>query len=281
MKKVRKLKQWPNGMQRRPNVAYERQLQKHSKPVGLPASLPLAHVTAAWKAIEIVKSGQFETRHCDVFDQELVYWFVLRPAYRGKNGDRPSHQLSHFPVAFVMRPEAVRHPRHVYPFDTGAGATGALANKADSHVYLEDYALEASHAGAMGQIGWAFGTVDAYFRGELRADIEDGIPFTESVTRGYIDVARMGREASNEHDKRASAIEMAATHDVQITDNLLLAILPKQYVEDGTDLVARLKKLRVTVDTYDWQPNRAPDEFQKDLMERTEAWFKTWSKMSK
>lgn len=260
-------------MPRRPNVAFERNLQKLSAPADQPGALPLAHVTSAWKASEIVKGGQLETRNCDVFNDDLLYFFVLRPAYRAKDGDQPSHQLSRFPVAFVVRPSAVPHPRHVYPFDTGAAAKGAFANKADNEVYLEDYALAPDHKGATGHIGWAFGTVDAYFRGELRTNIEDGVSFTDSVTRGYIDVARMGRENSNEHDKRASAIELASSHDVALKGNLLLAILPKPYLEDGTTLVDELNAMDVAIEYYDWQPNRAPDEFQKDLMELIFAWF--------
>lgn len=261
-------------MPRRANSAFERQLQTRSAPAGLPKAVPLAHVTAALTAIEIVKSGSFEVRDCDVFNAKLAYFFVLRPAYRGKGGDQPSHQLSRFPVAFILRPEAVPNPRHLYPFDTGAAARGAFANQADSLVPLEDYALSPNHAAASGHIGWAFRTLDAYFRGALRNDIEDGVPFTESVTRGYIDVARMGRENSNEHDKRASAIELAADHDVALNGNLLLAILPKPYIEDGTDLVANLKAMGADVEGYDWQPNRAPDEFQKDLMEISRVWYR-------
>jgi len=264
---------WKDGMPRRDGVNYDRQLIPRSAPGGLPAALPLVHVTAAWPAKEIVRSGKFTTKHCDVFQTELLYFFVLRPAYRSKFGQKESHQLSRFPVVFILRPEAVADPRHVYPFDTGGAAKGAFSKQADPYVPLEDYALEPTQAGAVGHIGWAFGTLDAYFEGRLRDGLLDGIPAGESVTRGFIDVARMGVEGSNDHDKRASTVELAASHNIDLKGNVELVILPKQYLEGNTALLDELTDLGADIELYDWQPNRAPDEFQKDIMRISREWY--------
>ncbi|MFG1345474.1 hypothetical protein V5F59_11315 [Xanthobacter autotrophicus DSM 431] len=260
-------------MPRRDGVNYDRQLITHSRPDGLPAKLPLVHMTAAWSATEIVRSGKFVTRRCDVFGAELLYFFVLRPAYRSRFGNEESHQISRFPVAFIVRPEAVPSPRHVYPFDTGGAAKGAFSSKADKYVPLEDYALEASHLAATGHIGWAFGALEAYFAGRLREDINDDIPVFESVTSGFVDVARMGVELSNEHDKRASTIELAAAHNVDLVGNVRLVILPKQYLEGNNPLTDLIEKTGAQVELYDWQPNRAPDEFQKDIRRICREWY--------
>lgn len=240
----------------------------------LPEDLPLVHVTAAWPAKEIVAAGKLVTRRCPVFESELLYFFALRPAYRSRFGAEESHQISRFPVVFVLRADAVKQPLHAYPFDTGGAALGAFAKQADKYVPLEDYALEPSHRGVSQFISWAFGTLDAYFDGRLRATLQDEVRPHESVAVSYLDIARMGVEGSNEHDKRASTVEIASSHNVDLAGNVQLIVLPKQYLEGNQTLLDSLKPLGADLETYDWQPNRTPDEFQKDIMRICRDWYR-------
>ncbi len=272
MKKAKGKPRFRGGMPRRDNVRYDRQLIARSARGALPAELPLVHVTAAWLAKEIVRDRAFTPKWCDVFEKDLLYFFVLRPAYKSKHGNEESHQLSRFPVVFIVKPSAVPAPAHVYPFDTGGAAKGAFAKQADPFVYLEDYAVEASHNGAVGHIGWAFSSLEGYYKGDLKQDIQADIPLSESVTLGYIDVARMGIEGSNQHDKRASTVEVASSHNVALQDNIDLVVFPKQYVE-GNPLYDEVIALGAEVELYDWQPNRAPDEFQEEIMTIAKAWY--------
>lgn len=267
-----------NGIPRRHGLPPDRQLRKRAARGTLPEKLPLVHVTAVWPASEIVRSGKFETRHCTTFKRNLLYFFVLRPAYRISDGDAKSHQINRFPVVFIVSPDAVPNPHHVYPFDTGGAVTGVFAEQADPHVPLEDYELEPKHAAAAGHIGWAFETLEAYYDGELKGDLLDNVPDFETVTRGYNDIARMGRSGSNRPDKRASAIEIAANHDIDLRGNVLLAILPKQYLEaaSGTnnDFIKLLMDWDIDTRVYDWQPNTKPNEFQEEIARIARAWFK-------
>lgn len=266
------------GMNRRRGVPSDRSLRKRASRGTLPEKLPLVHVTAVWTANEIVKSGKFQTSACSVFKRELLYFFVLRPAYRAKDGGTKSHQINRFPVVFVVAPKAVPNPHHVYPFDTGGAVSGAFAGQADPFIPLEDYELEPTHAAGAGHVGWAFGTAKAYFDGQLRADLLEGVPEFETITRGYNDIARMGRAGSNQHDKRASAIEIAANHDVDVKGNVLLAILPKQYLETpsgpNTGFIKLLEDHGIDTRVYDWQPNTMPDEFQDEIAAITRTWLK-------
>lgn len=176
-----------------------------------------------------------------------------------------------------MRPEAVKDPRHVYPFDTGGAAKGAFAKQADPNVPLEDYALEPSHAAVARFMSWAFDDVESYFEGRLRENLQTEVHSYEMVASGYLDIARMGVEGSNEHDKRASTIEVAASHNVDLMGNIQLMIFPKQFLEDYEAFHDNLKKLEALgadLETYDWQPNRTPNEFQKDIMRITQEWYR-------
>jgi hypothetical protein len=266
------------GVKRRSGGTPNRQLRQRSQPGKIRNELPLIHVTAVGVARDIVDSGKLEARVCPVFNRGLLYFFAMRAAYRLRDGDAKSHQINRFPFVFIVKPEAVPTPYHIYPFDTGGAVKGVFEAQSDPYVFLEDYELQPTLAAAAGQIAWAFGTLDAYLDGDLRSDILDGVPTHETVTRGFVDIALMARSGSNQPDKRASAIEVASSHDVLLKDNVVLAILPKQYLEeDGNnpnlDFITRLKAAGIPWEVYDWQPNTEPDEFQKEIADISKKFF--------
>lgn len=276
MARRKPIRRWSNGLPRREDGNFDRQLIGLAGSQALSPS-PLVHVTGVWKGKEIVERGTLKTGPCDVFPGELLYFFVLRPAYSLPRGGQESHQISRFPVVFIVRPEAVKDPRHVYPFDTGGAAKGAFVTQADPNIPLEDYALLPSHAAAAEFIGWAFGDLESYFEGRLREGLQEEIPYSRMVAAGYLDIARMGIEGSNSHDKRASAVEIASSHNVDLLGNVRLIILPKQFLEENDRFLEELRKLEAAgadVETYDWQPNRTPNEFQKDIMRISREWYK-------
>lgn len=266
----------PQKMRRRKGLPPQRQLRPRASPGALPEKLPLVHVTATGFAREIVESGQFEVRRCKVFNRDLVYFFVMRPAYRQKGGDAKSEKINRFPFVFIVSPDAVA-PFHVYPFDTGGADAGVFADQADEFVCLEDFELDTSHAAAAGQIGWAFGTLEDYFDGSLRNDLVADVPAHETVTLGYHAIAGIARSGSNQPDKRASAIEIATSHNVPLKDNVLLAVIPRQYLDDnGTEnsaFINQLKALKIEWRTYEWAPNMVPNELQEDIARVVRSYF--------
>lgn len=266
----------PQKMRRRKGLTPQRQLRARANRGTLPEKLPLVHVTATGFAREIVESGQFEVRRCKVFDRDLVYFFVLRPAYRRKDGDAKSERINRFPFVFIVSPDAVT-PFHVYPFDTGGADAGIFAAQADEFVCLEDFELEPSHAASAGQIGWAFESLEDYFNGELRSGLIADVPAYETVTLGYHAIAGMARAGSNQPDKRASAIEIATSHNVPLKGNVLLAVIPRQYLDDdgqeNTSFINQLKALSIEWRTYDWQPNTAPNELQEEISRIVRRYF--------
>lgn len=243
----------------------------------MPASLPLVHVTAVGRARDIVRTGRLETRRCRELGRELLYFFALKPAYGLKDGDDKSHQINRFPFVFVLAPEAVPNPYHVYPFDTGGALTGLFAG-ADPFVWFEDYELEPSHAAVTRYLSWMFGSVDAYYEGEIRPDILNGVEPYQTVTRGIVDIARMPATGSNRPDGRAAAIEVASSHNVGLQGHVRLAVIPKQYLQgDGNDPNAEfmelLKAQGIRWRTYDWQPNRSPNEYRDEIARIVKAFY--------
>lgn len=263
-------------MQRRKDQNFDRQLIGLQGPKSDFGDLPLVHVTAAWTSKEILRAGKLITKRCRVFGKDLVYFFVARPAYRTKLGAQESHQLSRFPVGFVFKQSAVPVPYHAYPFDTGGAADGAFDSQADPFVPLEDYALRPDYKSVSKFLGWAFGESKSYLRGRLRSDLSNEVQAYESVAVSYMDIARLGVDGSNEHDIRASAIEISASHNVDLHGQLDLLVAPKQFVEGNEPVSTMIKPLvgaGAKLKLYDWQANRTPNEYQSDIQRIVESWY--------
>jgi hypothetical protein len=217
-------------------------------------------------------------RPCQIFRKDLTYFFVLRPAYRLREGEVKSDEINRFPFVFVVAPDDLGDPFHVYPFDTGGAEAGVFDDRADPYVYLEDYELSSSLEAATQHIGWAFGTAAAYFDGDLKRGLNDGVPAWQDVVRSFANIAGLATSGHNRPDRRASAIEVAYRRHVPLNGHVKLAILPKQYLEEGpaqnTDFMDKLQAAGVEWVTYDWQPNMAPDDARDQISRIAREYFK-------
>jgi hypothetical protein len=192
----------------------------------LPTPLDLVHVTSVGAGREIVSLGQIDATYCDVFKRDLVYMFLARPAYRLRNGAAKSDQINRFPCAFVIRPDKLEAPFHIYPFDTGAGISGCYGDTVDPHVYLEDYELDPTLPAAQRHIAWAFGGNRQYFEGDLIPGLVQRLHAWQSVGRGWLAIAGLAATGSNRPDKRASAIEVAYSKHLPLKRHVRLVIFP-------------------------------------------------------
>ena len=267
-----------NGMRREPRKTRDYQLSQHASTTTPPsAALPLVHITTVGLAEKILAGGYIEPRACTVFKKGLVYFFVMRPAFRKVEGDEKSHRLAHFPVAFITTPQAVPNPYHVYPTDTGGAASGRFGASEASDPALEDYELPPTRAAAAAHIGWAFETLDDYMRGLLRSGLVDQIPYHDHITHAYYEIARSTRSGDNQPDGRASTVEIASADRIALKHDIELAILPKQLREDknvrNQALIDALTSEQVVWRDYDWQPNSAPNTFLDEIDRVAREWY--------
>lgn len=258
------------SIRRRQQGVARRDLAARSKASEPLAVRALIHVASVGTGREIIESGKLETRRCAIFkDTELVYFFALRPAYRLKDGSEKSDKLNYFPCVFVVSPDNLREPFHVYPFDTGGAIAGVFDNKADRTIPLDDYELDPTLDAAGRHIRWAFGDVESYLRGDIRSDLLNDVPRHDTVTWGFADIAELASSQRNDADYRASAVEIAYDRHISLKDNVRLIVIPKQYIEDpkgeNKAFLEKLIELNISWKTYDWQPNRAPDDFLHEI----------------
>ncbi len=234
------------------------------------APLMLMHVTTVGSAKEILRSGQIEMRACKVFDNKpLTYFFVLRPAYRLKHNDEKQEHITMFPFVFIVSPDSLGTPYHVYPLDTGGAHAGAFEAKADEYVPLEDYALSNSLDHAVGHMTWLFGSPEDYYSGDVKADVMGTLQHFESEARSCVAIAELASTGSNAPDDRASAIEVAYFRHVKLKDHARCVVIPKQFLEENgvenTQFLKLLSDADVEIRTYDWQPNVPPEFFRGEI----------------
>lgn len=229
----------------------------------------LIHVTTVGAARAILAAGQLETRWCKVFRKALLYTFAFRPAYKVSEAREKRSILDYFPFVFVIDGNSLAAPFHVYPFDTGGAYHGSFDEGASEWVYINDYELAPNLSGVAGHIDWAFGSRRAYFDGEIRSTLLDNVPGWDTGPITFAQIARLAQEGSNKPDKRASAIEVAYNHHISLKAHVPFAIIPRQFLEDergdNTTVIAALKMHGIEWQTFEWQPNSAPEDFHREI----------------
>ena len=111
----------------------------HAKDYENISALPLIHKADGIHVRESVKyandyfrSGKIETSKCDVFDEDLVYTFIGRPAYKE----------TIFPVCFVLEPDESLL-ENVFVFDTGAYFGKRYSQILENDIDINNYRIPA------------------------------------------------------------------------------------------------------------------------------------------
>jgi hypothetical protein len=206
-----------------------------------------------------------------------LYFFAFRPAYKRRGENEKSDQVGRFPAVFVVEAKHLGPPYHVYPFDTGAAAKGIFGDVPNPDIFLEDYELDSSFDSVLNHIEWAFGTSSNYYEAKVRPTILGGVPHFDEVAKSYVDITRLASRGHNEPDRRASSIEIALNRHVPVEGNVRLAILPKQYLEDGPhsnrEMLSHLRAQGVAWRVYNWQPFSRPIDHQDALTTITKEYL--------
>jgi hypothetical protein len=80
-------------------------------------ALPLVHTCHSYNLAGIISDSKIKTHYCDVFHEQLNYFFVGRPAYKKDLSEEAADW--ELPTVFIFSYNIVDAKR-LYPFDTGA-----------------------------------------------------------------------------------------------------------------------------------------------------------------
>jgi hypothetical protein len=226
-------------------------------------------------------TGNLEAKPCKYFGEKLLYFFFGRPAYRLRDGNDKSDQITRSPFVFVLNPDYVV-PKYVFPFDSGAALSGKYSGE-DPTLTLLDYELDASVDGARRHLNWAFDSVDDYLNGRLKADILSDVDEFESSVRGYVTIAHQATKSINYvdlYDDRAASIELSTAKNIDIKKAVDLAIIPKQYLEgsigkQNTEILNALENNEIDTLMYDWQSYRDPTDIRDEINSIVRKYYKS------
>src|SRR4051794_27358138 len=86
-------------------------------------TLPLVHSARSYDLRRIIGRNQIAVAPCDVFNEDLNYFFVGRPAYKFGSRDEEATYWE-LPVCFIFEYDVIPGVKRVFPFDTGAHHLG-------------------------------------------------------------------------------------------------------------------------------------------------------------
>jgi hypothetical protein len=144
--------------------------------------LPFVHITRAYAFDEMIGGDTLEPKHCNVFNEPLIYLFYGRPAYRAKDGNNARLEFE-WPIVFLFDPEKISNLRRLFPFDTGAFTSKMYSDFFDKSSKLEHFQLEASLESARKFVGTFYIDHKEYYTGLTRKNVAIGTRQFEALAR--------------------------------------------------------------------------------------------------
>jgi hypothetical protein len=221
--------------------------------VGETSALPLIHTTRSYNIASIKDTNHIKPTRCDVFDDDLTYLFVGRPAYK-RNDPGSQAEYWELPCCFIFSELPGADLKRVYPFDSGGFARGLYP---DYIGLMPMTQFEVDSPTAPGKIISAFfGDASRYFSGNAKdKDVfedEFQLGVLETEVRALRRLAQDGTP-SNFDDRRFSI-------EVQIGDTIDFAasppdavVLPSIYLRDEkvrSRIIDDWKALPITYEVY-------------------------------
>lgn len=180
-----------------------------------------------------MRTGAIKAQLCDVFQEQLNYFFVGRPAYKAGHDDDES-AFWELPICFIFRFD-VTDSKRIYPFDTGAFSRRKFPRFIQM-MNQDEFEMGSVVNGPEKYIGTFFGTPAKYFKMEpideskLQNKYSLGV-FDAEIQALHRLVIRPGPKiGATRTDDRRSTIEVQFDKDrVLLKKDLLAVIMPEPY----------------------------------------------------
>lgn len=196
-------------------------------------AIPIVHTTTAHFLRSILESNNLEPRNCPVFQEKLLYFFCGKPAYKVA-GDKGEAKHWELPACFIFEHDIAQKPVRIFPFDSGAHASGKLPNYIQV-IPLSDFDCSSATAAPSKIIGAHFMDFERYFKRQpkdkdgFESDFQPSVFDAEiqALHTLYLD------KHSNSFDDRSASIEMQFKLEVNLQKTKPLAVIvPSQYFQN-------------------------------------------------
>jgi hypothetical protein len=236
------------------------------------SSLPLTHITDAYRFREIVGTSKLVPKYCHVFDAPLLYFFYGRPAYRVNQEAQSSAIEAYAPICFLVDPVFELELTALYPFDTGAFHKRLLAGAFHNEMKKEDFALEPNLDSPRKLIQLFFGSVDRYYSAKPRPSVKiDPFDFEASSYHGLIN-----DKLQNVYDDRISAIELHSKANFTLKGSTMAVVLPSNFLDRSAaagGVKAFLKEIEADALPYDYVPRMRTDNYTSQIYSIVKSYY--------
>lgn len=234
--------------------------------------LPLTHAMdrRRWGDQTQMDSILPDAERCDVYDEYLTYLFYGRPAFRPHGENRPSSKFGLLPVCFILREDAVRAIKRLYPFDTGAHAIGLYDYALSKDCDREVYSLPTSISSAAQCVSAFYESSEKYLLAYPKVGMPSGVdPDCEKYIRLITETDELAV------DDRVSAIELQVEVPIELKDKVLAVIGPRdiEYALKNDAATIPWYDDNVEIVTYTAVGRSSPREAFGAMRERALAWL--------
>lgn len=214
--------------------------------------LPLTHATGAVKFFEMLGGGSILAGSCDVYDEELLYLFYGRPAYRPEIEVLSTSDEGFRPISIILYPDIDTAVARVVPIDTGAFSKGMFANHCPEALKKENFEIRFGVEAASRHVKAFFGNNKNYYLSRLRKDLS--LDPTQLAAKAYTSIQT--NTGQTKSDDRRSTIEVQVSADILLNENTVMAVaLPEAFLEND-----QLRELIVDK----WQADPIPYDIYHD-----------------
>jgi hypothetical protein len=216
--------------------------------------LPLVHTTESYYLKKILKTGEIETRPCNVFSGEkLSYFFVGRAAYK-----KELHQEAEYwelPTC-IVKGFTTKGVKRIFPFDSGAFVAKRYPNSINM-MELSDFETSADLESPQKLIGTFFNNSRNYYRLAARPREQFEAMFDVDVLDEEVQALHgLIQKKNARYDDRRFAIEMQFDNNISIVDEKpICIILPETYLANSA-YAKKLENAAQSVLTYPVYPLR-------------------------
>lgn len=187
-------------------------------------SLPWFHSTKAGRLFDILNKGHLLAMPCNVFTDDLCYFFVGRPAYKYTlRGDPKGWML---PMVFVMKFDDPPPIKRIYPFDSGAFTEKRFPDYIQTFD-RERFLLGTDHAAVSRLIEYYFDNNKGYVQRVANSSKDIGQKHAIDGRHDEImALAELYQESnSTDMDDRAATVEIQVEGDVPLSSGNVLGVI--------------------------------------------------------
>jgi len=224
--------------------------------------LPFIHNTRFSNLKHIFSVGFLSPTLCDVFNENLLYLFYGRPAYKVSQKNQPSGYIDDLPVSVVIKTGFDKELKRVYPFDSGAFIKGAYDAFIGTSYSVDDFLIEGNVKEIKRHISKYYDSNGAYLTGYPKDEVELDDEHSEAYYR------LITTDDYDDTDDRCYSIEAQCIDNISINDEVDILVVPFSGLDDQ-DLMHNLKSSSIkNIETYEVYRRRSPSSYNSDLYEK-------------